>query len=69
MMAGGFGMPGLGMLLFWGVLILFAVVLTKGISRHFRTDLNKSARDLLDERFARGKIDQHKYLEKKKLLT
>jgi putative membrane protein len=57
------------MLLFWGVLILLAVALTKGLSSNFGADRNRSARDLLDERFARGEIDQCECLEKKKLLT
>jgi putative membrane protein len=69
MMAGSFGIPGLGMLFFWGLIILLAVVLIKGVSRNSEPRPNRSARELLDERFARGEIDQREYQEKKKILT
>lgn len=69
MMAGSFGIPGLGMLFFWGVLILLAVVLIKGVSRNSEPLRNKTARELLDERFARGEIDQREYQQKRKVLT
>lgn len=61
MMADGFGIPGLEMLFFWGVVILLAVVLIRGVSHNFKPRPNKSARELLDERFARGEIEQREY--------
>ena len=68
-MAGSFGMPGLGMLFFWGLLILLAVGLIKGISRNIEPHHNKTARELLDERLARGEIDQREYQEKNSDIT
>lgn len=68
MMSGSFGIPGLGMLFFWGLLILLVVVLIKVVSRYSDPRVNRSPRDLLDERFALGEIDQQEYQEKKIML-
>ncbi len=68
MMSGSFGIPGLGMLFFWGLLILLIVVLIKVVSRYSDPRVNRSPRDLLDERFALGEIDQQEYQEKKIML-
>jgi len=55
----GFGFPGVGMFLVWGLIILFVVWLVRSLSR--TTDARKSARQILDERFARGEIDRDEY--------
>ncbi|MGE5154909.1 MAG: SHOCT domain-containing protein [Bdellovibrio bacteriovorus] len=63
----GFGIPGLGMVLVW-VLIIVAVVLLVRVFAGGLPRGGKSARQLLDERFARGEIDQQEYEEKRRLL-
>lgn len=64
----GFGIPGLGMILFWGAIILPVVLLAGSLSRTGRERRQKSARDILDERYARGEIDREEYEEKKRVL-
>ena len=60
----GFGMIG-GMVLFWGILIVLAVFLVRGL---FQTNTNVgmgqplSARQILEQRYARGEINQEQYL-------
>jgi putative membrane protein len=59
----GFGMMG-GMLVFWVIIIVLAVLLVKGL---FNSDGPRSrdnastAKQILDERYARGEIDQEQY--------
>jgi len=64
----GWGM-GFGMLLFWGVLIVALVVLGKYIwgprTGEGRVS-DKSALDLLKERYARGEIERDEFEQKKR---
>lgn len=59
----GFGMLG-GMLVFWVVIIVLAVLLVKGL---FNSNSNRSSnypstpKQILDERYARGEITQEQY--------
>jgi putative membrane protein len=59
----GFGMMG-GMLVFWVIIIVLAVLLVKGL---FNSNSNRSrdnavtATQILDERYARGEITQEQY--------
>ena len=69
MMSGGFGIPGLGMFLFWGLIIFLVIFLVRGLSRNASGDPQKSAREVLDERFAQGEIDRDEYEERKKALV
>ena len=63
----GFGMIG-GMLLFWIVLIVLAVLLVRGLFQSNRsgnrntTNEQHSAQQILDQRYARGEINQEQYL-------
>jgi len=64
----GFGIFGLLlMLLFWGALILLAVWLVRAVfqsgdrSPTTPTGRTKTARDILDERYARGEITREQY--------
>jgi putative membrane protein len=60
----GFGMFGGGMLLVWGALIVLVVFVVRGSASSHRTDetkLPQSARQILDERYARGEISQEQY--------
>lgn len=68
---GGWG-PGFGwvfMILFWALIILGIVAMVKwlmGLSSVSRSGSSKSARELLDERYARGEIDREEYEQKKR---
>ncbi len=59
----GFGMIG-GMLLFWVIVIVLAVLLVRGLfqtkSPH-GTSQPQTARQILDQRYARGEITQEQY--------
>lgn len=67
----GFGMLG-GMFLFWVVLIVLAVLLVRGMfqtnqsvgSNHANTPI--SAREILEQRYARGEITQEQFLQMRK---
>jgi putative membrane protein len=63
----GFGFPGLGMVLFWGLIILLVVWVVRSFSAG-STGRDKSARQILDERFAKGEIDREEYEQKKQAL-
>jgi len=68
MTSGGFGIPGLGMLLFWGLLIFVVVLLIKSFSRDDAETSGSTARAMLDQRFARGEIEREEYEDKKEVL-
>jgi putative membrane protein len=65
----GWGGMGFGMLLFWGVVIAAVAVLVKNFwgPRDLNLpDQEKSALDILNERYARGEISREEYEEKKR---
>jgi putative membrane protein len=69
MQAWGWGGMGFGMLLFWGLVIVVLIILF----RNFREPQNnppsvpeKSALDILNERYARGEISREEYEQKKR---
>lgn len=65
----GWGGMGIGMLLLWGVLIFAAVLLIKytwGSAAVAERKREKSALDLLNERYARGEIGQEEFEQKKR---
>ncbi|HEU0186497.1 MAG TPA: SHOCT domain-containing protein [Gallionellaceae bacterium] len=65
---GGMGM-GIGMLLFWGILIAFVVLLIRlsaGSDAFRGRSREKSALDLLKERYARGEIGREEFEQKKR---
>ena len=64
----GFAIPGLGMIVFWGLIILLVVWVVRAVGND-GTGGEKSARQILDERFARGEIGREEYEEKKKSLA
>jgi len=72
MMGGGFGFGGVGMILFWLVIIGAVVVLVRALAGGQwgggQIGGGRSARQVLDERFARGEIDRDEYEEKRRLL-
>ena len=65
----GFGIPGLGMVIFWGIVVFLVIWLVRGISTESRNQVRKSAIEILDGRFARGEIGREEYDEKNKALT
>lgn len=65
---GGWGM-GFGMLMFWGLLIAAIVLLVKGPwGLGTRGKRDKSALDILKERYARGEIEREEFEQKKREL-
>ncbi|MCX6056453.1 MAG: SHOCT domain-containing protein [Chloroflexi bacterium] len=59
----GFGM--IGMVLFWIILIFLAVFLVRGLFKTNRPSENNqplSARQILEQRYARGEINQEQFL-------
>jgi len=62
-MMGGFGMFG-GMFIFWVLIIVFAVLLVKGLfnaNDSSSKENSTTAKKILDERYARGEINQEQY--------
>ena len=60
------------MILFWGTIILLVVLAIRrwgGPSRDFHPPPQKTALEILQERFARGEINKEEYEEKRRLLT
>lgn len=65
----GWGGMGFGMLLFWGLLIAAIVMLVKcsrGSGTCGKRDRDKSALDVLKERYARGEIERDEFEQKKR---
>ena len=61
-----------GMLLFWGLLILFAVLLVRALNRPSggpTETARPSAQQILAERFARGEIDEEEYGRRQETLA
>ncbi|OJX47106.1 MAG: hypothetical protein BGO78_16630 [Chloroflexi bacterium 44-23] len=59
----GFGMMG-GMLVFWVIIIVLAVLLVKGLfnsNSNRSSDNARTAKQILNERYARGEITQEQY--------
>ncbi len=74
MNGGGWGWSGmwLGMLLFWGIGIAVFLALVKyarGADRSGERPREKSALDILKERYARGEIGRDEFEQKKRDLT
>jgi putative membrane protein len=65
----GFGLHGVGMLVFWGLLIWGAIVLfrvtTRGTGASRRGD---AALDVVKERFARGELSREQFNEMREAL-
>lgn len=65
---GGMGLGMMGMSLFWILLIAIIVLLVKGLwcsGKQTRSQQEKTALDILKERYARGDIDKAEFGEKK----
>jgi len=71
---GGMMFGGLLMIIFWGSIIVLAVLAVRWIAgnnsqREAPPQPRQSPLDILKERFARGEIDKKEYEERKKTLT
>lgn len=60
---------GLGMILFWGLIIVAVIVLVRGFGAHRSNDdvgpRRKTPLDILRERYASGEIDQSEFQQRK----
>ena len=68
----GWGCMWLGMLLFWGLLIAGIVMLlrfSRGAGHCGRREREKSALDIVKERYARGEIEREEFEQKKRDLA
>jgi len=64
----GFGIPGLGMILIWGLIIGVVIWVIRAVTARRSAD-RKSAREILDERYARGEIDRDELQQKRRDLS
>lgn len=70
----GWGGMGIGMLLFWALIIAVVVVLVRGFggARSVASEprpREKTALDILGERYARGEIDKNEFEQKRRDLS
>lgn len=65
----GFGFMGIGMMvLFWGAIILLAVVAYRSLNDRNDAKIGTSALDILKERLAKGEIEPEEYETRRKAL-
>ena len=70
----GWGGMGIGMLLFWALIIAVVVVLVRGLggARSVASEARpreRTALDILGERYARGEIDKNEFEQKRRDLS
>jgi putative membrane protein len=61
----GWGMGGIGMLVYWLLLALFFALLVKYATGSGR-EKDKSVLDIIEKRYARGEIDREEFEQKKR---
>lgn len=57
---------GIGMVIWWALIILAIVALIRWIAGQSWSGRGKSAREILEERYARGEISKTEFEEKRK---
>lgn len=67
---GGWVLMTVMMVLFWGALIVGGVAIWRAVTRDEdrRTEAQKRPEQILDERYARGEIDEDDYRRRRELL-
>jgi putative membrane protein len=60
----GLALMGVGMVLFWGFLVVVGMAVVRGLGRENRMPPQPTAEDVLAQRFARGEIDDQEYRER-----
>ena len=67
----GLGFGGAIMWLFWFLVIIVIVLVVRAVPTGARKDLgtDKSPLEILEERLARGEINEHEFESKRKLLN
>ena len=67
----GLGFGGTIMWLFWFLVIIVIVLVVRAVLTGNRKDVgtDKSPLEILEERLARGEIDEHEFESKRKLLN
>jgi len=64
--AWGWGMGGLSMLLFWGVVVVALVLLVKWMARGTGSRGERTPLEILKERYAQGEIGRDEFEQKKR---
>ncbi len=65
----GWLVSGLVMLLFWSVAVAVLVVIVRGLWIEPRQDVRADPLRVLQERFARGELNEREYLRRRAVLT
>ncbi|PVZ14778.1 SHOCT domain-containing protein [Actinomycetospora cinnamomea] len=66
----GFGLMTVSMVLFWALIIVGIVALIRWMGRSGQAPTSRpTAEQLLDERFARGEIDDEEYRHRRDLMS
>lgn len=67
---GGIGFGGIGMIVFWGLVIAVVIMLARGLgafgSGAASPGDKRTPLDILRERYAKGEIDQHEFEQKRR---
>ena len=69
---GAMGFGGIGMILFWGLVIASVIMAARWLGGvgpgGSNRDVERTALDILRERYAKGEIDQREFEEKRRVL-
>ncbi len=66
----GWGFNGtIMMILFWALIILLIVWMVRGFNQEKSRDQERTALDILKDRYAKGEVDKEEFETKKKDLT
>jgi putative membrane protein len=65
---GGGGM-GIGMLLFWGLIVALVLVLVRALGSRSGDERHRTPLDILRERYAKGEIDKAEFEQKRRELS
>ena len=62
----GMGFGGGFMLLFWILIIIVVILLVRSVAGHFPAERPRRALEILEERYARGEIEQEEFEQKRR---